>query len=141
MTLYHFTSRKHIPLIRAQGLTKGVIPWNLDKLDRVSMVGGWQWTTINGDFMQEWARPQPHSHLPFRRDEWRITIAIPPIALDRVVPWPLMARKYHPDSESFLNSFPGNHYWRLVSGQIPPAWFVEIVQNPNRESVINPSHN
>lgn len=141
MILYHYTSRHHIPRIQINGLRKGVIPWNMDARGKPGFVAGWQWMTLNGDFNQAWALPQPFSKLPFRRDEYRITVKIPQAALERVVPWPVMAAKYHPDSEEFINSFADHIHWRLVSGIIPPAWFVEVIQNPHPQVPLKPQEN
>lgn len=134
--LYHFTSRHHLPKILSQGITKGAVPWSIDTKGMVGMVAGYQWLTVDPDWQQEWARPSPHSKLTFRRDEYRIGIAIPLGLRERLVTWEQVDAKFHPQSSEYVKTFAGWQYWRLFRGRIPPAWFLSVDQNPVRPDFV-----
>lgn len=132
MILYHYTANLLRPKICAKGLTKGVLPWSMHDGKPAGLVGGWQWLTQNPDYNQAWAQPMPFSNLPFRRDEWRITIDIPAEQIEHLIHWPKMRDKYHPASEVFIDSFKDSQIWYLFGGVIRPSWFVKWDRNPLR---------
>ncbi len=129
-TLYHFTSSHLLPGILTGGLTKGCLPWSMDAQGRVGMKPGFQWLTEVADWGQEWARPSPHSKLPFRRDEIRLTIRFPDRYVGELSPWPAIDRRHRPASADFLNTFADAPRWWLFWGKIPPPWFTAIDRNP-----------
>jgi hypothetical protein len=137
-TLYHFTASHLLPAILEKGLTKGVIPWTMDAQGRVGFVPGWQWLTVDPDWMQSWARPKASSAITVRRDEVRITVAIPPQALDarRLLKWEDLDRLYRPKSNEFIRSHPEWRYWRVFYGPISPKWFLAVERNPTKRDAI-----
>lgn len=131
MILFHYTSAQHLAKIRTQGIHRGVIPWKF--LDgKATFVRGWQWLTINPDWEQSWCDPK-YSQLPYRRDEFRITIAVPKFAYPQVLRWLDFCAKHAPESATELNARPHDpQNWRLFHGPIPATWFVDVQQNPTR---------
>lgn len=136
-TLYHFTAGHLLPAIMQRGLTKGVLPWSMDKLERVGMRAGWQWLTESNAWEQEWARPTPFTKLPFRRDEVRITVRFPDQIPGQLVSWREVDRRCRPDSADFINTFADANKWWLYHGAIPPTWFQAVESTPVQGGLIN----
>lgn len=126
-----------MPMILEKGITKGVLPWSMDAQGRVGFVAGWQWLTVDPDWMQSWARPKAHSAVTARRDEIRVTVSIPSALMPRLMKWEDLARAYQPQSDAFIRSHPEWRYWRVFRGPIPPKWFLAVERNPTpRDAII-----
>lgn len=122
MIYFHFTSAHLADKVRARGLTKGAIPWNLDQHGRPEMRPGFQWLTTNPDFHQPWCML---GNLPFARNAVRLSIEIPRDHLDRVAKWLELCARYRPDCADEINRTGGDtENWRVYRGPIPPAWIV-----------------
>jgi hypothetical protein len=127
LVLYHYTSSHSIAKVRAQGLTKGVLPWNLDKDGNPTFRKGFQWLTTNPNFGQAWCLL---GNLPFSRNAYRITVLVPANAEQHVLSWPELCRRCKPDCAEELNRTGGDvDNWRLFHGSIPPKWFLEVARN------------
>lgn len=127
MILFHFTTGHAIQKIRRQGLTKGVLPWNLDAQGNPTFRRPFQWLTRNGDFAQPWALL---GSLPFARNEYRITVCVPKSHHARVHAWNELVRRCRPDSAEEINSTGGDvENWAVFHGPIPPTWFLEVARN------------
>jgi hypothetical protein len=137
-TFFHFTAGHLMPGILRTGLTKGVLPWSMDKFERVGLKAGWQWLTESSEWSQEWARPSPFSTLPYRRDEVRITIRFPEVIPGQLVSWREVDRRCRPDSADFINTFADAPKWWLYHGVIPPVWFTAIEATPIAGGIITP---
>ncbi len=125
--LYHFTSVHAIDKIRARGLTKGVLPWNLDARGRPTFRSPFQWLTTNPSYAQTWCLL---GSLPFSRNAYRITVCVPINRAEHVISWPELCQACNPDSAEELNRTGGDvQNWRLFAGRIPPAWFIAIDLN------------
>lgn len=134
MTLYHFTTQKHLDGIRKRGLALGIVPWALTEgKDHFSFVPGWQWLTQESDWNQDWDAPFfGTAALPFRRTDVRITVSIPALYDYRAVRWLAWEARMKPPSAEFFDRYRSARFWYLYHGTIPPAWFLAIDQNPNR---------
>ncbi len=139
MKLFHFCPAHALTGIQTHGISKGVLPWNermeLDLRNRKEVlvpgfVPGWQWLTENPDWEQEWARPQPGAM--FRKDEFRLTVVIPPAigGEAQLVRWDAIDAKNAPDSRVYINSFADHRFWWLFRGSIRPAWILATDRNP-----------
>lgn len=124
---YHFTSAHAVEKIRSQGLTRGILPWNLDARGRPTFRKPFQWLTTNPSFSQRWCLL---GELPFSRNAYRITVAVPATQIEHLIAWPELVRACNPDSAEELNRNGGDtENWRLFAGSIPPAWFIAIEPN------------
>lgn len=136
--LYHFTAAHFIQAIKLEGLTKGVLPWNMGTDGRPQLLrnpfgagipgGGFQWLTKNPSFDQPFCL---QGALPFSKNAFRVTVMIPKIALPGLHSWPEMAARCRPDSAFELNT-PAVDWknWFVYHGPIRPCWFLEVMRNP-----------
>ena len=127
--LYHFTSEQLIQKVLRSGLTRGMIPWNIDpKTLEVRVQKGYQWLTQESSYEQPWALL---GSLPVARNRYRITVAIPPPMSSRLAAWADICKLYSPESATGLNSCPGWQDWYVFKGIIPRSWFIAIERNPH----------
>ena len=124
MTLYHFTAERFLPAIRREGLTKGfVLVWD----NPVQLRPGYRWLTVNPEWEQDWA--EGTGRLPYKRNEVRLTVAVPPSKEANVRNWllagPFLSRMY-----DVLSEYGDPHNWRLYEGDIPPSWITAVDHNP-----------
>ena len=127
-TLYHFTSQQLIKAVLAQGLTRGMVPWDIDPQTlEVRCKHNCQWLTAESSYEQPWALL---GSLPFARNRFRITVMIPPPVLPRLMAWPEICRQLCPESAAGLNACPGWADWYVFRGHIPPSWFLTVERNP-----------
>ncbi len=128
LILYHYTSAHVIDKVRARGLTKGALPWNSDALGNPRLRRGFQWLTTSPVFNdQAWCTL---GQLPFAKNAYRVTVAIPSDRLNRVIEWRALCDRYRPESAEYLNATGGDTAcWRLFVGPIPPSWFIEVCRN------------
>jgi hypothetical protein len=134
MILYHFTPQHTLQGIMRTGLRLGVMPWNLTN-GKVGFQPGWQWLTRNHEFGQEWCA-RMNAKLPFRRDDFRITINVPKIAEGRVISWREIARVHSPASVEYIASFPEHPDWYVFRGPIPQPWFLAVDKNPFQRQLL-----
>ena len=126
--LYHFTSEQLIGKVRRQGLTRGMIPWDIDPQTlEVRTQSGYQWLTCEKSYEQPWALL---GNLPHARNRYRITIVIQGTAQQRLAPWTEICKRFSPESAEDLNRCPGWADWFVFKGRIPPQWFLSIERNP-----------
>lgn len=127
MILHHLTAAHNVRGIRAKGLVKGVLPWNLDRNGDCTFRRPFQWLTTNPSFHQQWCLL---GALPFPRNAYRVTVAIPDDRRKRLHPWLELVRRCNPDSAEELNRTGGDvENWWLYYGPIPPNWIIEIARN------------
>ena len=124
MKLYHFTSRHHIQSCREQGLTLGMIPVSIYP---IKLISGYQWLTKNKSFEQAWYK---YSTLPYRREEYRITVVIPKAQMKNVIPWLQYCEDTKLESAADLKAFGDPQNWMLFRGIVLPEWFRKISHNP-----------
>lgn len=125
--LYHFTSNHNIASILKGGISKGVLPWNIDRHGNETFRRGFQWLTTNPSFTQPWCLL---GSLPYSRNAHRITVHIPTGYQQNVLSWPELVRRCKPDCAEELNRTGGDtENWRLFHGRIPPSWFLEVTRN------------
>lgn len=129
-TLYHFCSGPHLLGINKGGIAKGVIPFRMLDNGHPTLLRGYQWLTRDHEWDQSWADAWLNRKLPFRKNEYRLTIDIPHFAMHQVISWPEFAVKFNPPSREFLSSFRGHQHWYLFRGPIPVSWISETVRNP-----------
>lgn len=128
MIAYHFTGTPFLNAIRAQGLTKGALPWNLDREGRPEMRPGFQWLTLDPEWFQLWAAK---GQLPYARNSYRITLEIPPEKERRAFRWTELVRRCNPDCAEEIQRNAGDvSKWIVYAGVIPPQWFLAIERNP-----------
>lgn len=125
MKLYHFTSRHHIQSCLEQGLTLGLIPVSVIP---PKFIRGYQWLTKNKSFEQAWCE---YSTLPYRREEYRITVVIPKNQIKNVIPWLQYCEETKIESAAYLNAFGDPHNWMLFRGIVFPEWFKKTHHNPH----------
>lgn len=128
-TFYHFTSTQHLAGVRQGGLAKGAIPFRMLPDGKITFMRGYQWLTLDGNWDQSWANPKL-SPLPYRKNEYRLTIQIPNFAMKNLVSWLDYSQKVNPPSVTFLQSFRGHRHWWLFQGIIPFLWVVAVDHNP-----------
>ncbi len=127
LLLYHFTGAPFIAQIQREGLTKGVLPWNLNKYGKPTFKTPFQWLTTNADYSQPWCLL---GSLPFARNAHRITVLIPPNQMQHVLKWSELVRRCQPDCAGEINATGGDvENWRVFHGRIPPSWFLSIDAN------------
>lgn len=131
MRLYHYTSEEHLKLILKQGITRCVIPWAIVN-HKTKFATGMQWLTESDSWDQDWARPKLGSRLPYRKNEYRITISIPHTSAgtDALVRWDQFCRKYTFEGAQFCSFGNETRHWWLFRGQIKPGAFIAIDRNP-----------
>lgn len=127
MILYHFTPAHTLQGIMNKGLRLGVVPWNQVN-GKIGFQRGFQWLTTNHEFGQEWC-VKMDARLPFRRDEFRITINVPKLAEKGLVSWRQLANSNNPQSREYIESFPEHRDWWLFRGPIPQPWFLAVDKN------------
>lgn len=128
MKLYHFTSKHHIQGCTQEGLRLGIIPISINP---PKLIPGFQWLTKNKSFEQMWCDPK-YSSLPYRRDEYRITIKIPRIQRKNLIAWLYYFEQKLKNTEAkHLNDFGDPYNWYLFKGIVTPKWFKIINHNPN----------
>lgn len=128
MIAYHFTAAQHFAKIQREGIHRGNLPWRIVE-GKPTFLRGWQWLTQSPDWNQAWDGPTI-SNLPYRRTEYRITVAFPSFAMNRVHGWPKLCAHHGPQSAEYLNSFADHRHWLLFHGPIPAQWFIAIDRNP-----------
>lgn len=129
MILYHFTAQAFLERIQAQGLTRGMVPWSIDrKTGDVICRRNLQWLTTNKEWSQEWMK---RGSVPFSRNSVRISIFIPRYAENFVIDWKPLCERYALESAGDLNEGADYENWRLFAGAIPPDWIVAIDRNPS----------
>lgn len=125
--LYHFTAGVFIDKIRHDGLTKGVLPWNLNRQGRPTFKSPFQWLTTNPDWAQTWCLL---GSLPFARNAHRITVHVPEPQRQHLLKWTELCQRCQPDSASEINLAGGDHEnWWLFHGRIPASWFLAVDVN------------
>jgi len=132
MKLYHFCSRHHIEQIKKQGLTLGRIPIPDITLQQVNgFVKPCQWLTENPDFIQSW---EQYSSLPYRRNDYRITIKIPKGHRDKLHRWEGICESTArlKRAAMILNMFGDPENWWCYMARVKPNWFREIKSHPKR---------
>lgn len=85
MTFYHFTAKRFLESILAEGLTKGRM---VKSMDPVSFLPNKQWLTVNPSFDQDWAVGT--GTLPYKRNEVRLSIEIHSNDMINCRPWTQM---------------------------------------------------
>ena len=137
MKLYHFCSKKHINSIQSEGLTRGTIPLFDENSQPVSLIKGFQWLTSNPAWHQEW---DSESHLPYARNDYRITVAIPKSHRPKLAKWDAIesGAEELQRSQEILNSFGDPENWYVYAGRIKPGWFRGIDPHPDRQLNENP---
>jgi hypothetical protein len=143
--LHHFAPQHAIEGIRARGLIKGAMPWNLDKHGNPTMTThhsgnpkikgpGYQWLTVNGSWDQSWAFL---GNLPYPKNAYRITVLIPEKAALRFLHhWKALCDRGRPDCAPFINT-KGVDWtnWFVFYGPIPPTWFLEVQRNMGQQII------
>ena len=130
MKLYHFCPAHFLPAIRKEGLTKGMIP--VFKENTAEIVPGFQWLTLNKSFDQSWEK---NGSLPYRRNEYRITVKIPKKD-NNLIPW--LALCNHTELRPYiepLNECGTPENWFVYQGRIRPGMFRGIDLNPDLKEV------
>ena len=118
MTLYHFTSPKHIHGVLRDGLSMGRVLISMDPLRACS---GYQWLTTNPDWEQSW---NTMTNLDYDRTAYRLTISIPRIARSKLIKWvPHGKRMVEPHAWRALNSDGTPENWVLFKGVVRRQWF------------------
>lgn len=127
MILHHLTAAHCVRGIQKNGLTRGALPWSIDRDGNVYLRRGFQWLTANPSFHQQWCFL---GALPFPKNAARITVAIPAQHLPRLIRWLDLVKRHNPDSAEELNRTGGDvENWYLYAGRIPPAWIIETARN------------
>lgn len=131
MKLYHFCREKDFRGIRAQGITKGVIP-TVQRMEKHTkrkyspvLIKGWQWLTLNGERdQQSWA-----TRVLFKDDrtEYRITLEIPERELGSLYDREKLLTVY-PEVGPLFDGWAGSESWRVFHGAIPKYWIKAIDQ-------------
>lgn len=136
MKLYHFCSRHHLEGIKTDGLTLGIIPLSIDP---PLLAKGFQWITSNPDFDQSWCK---YSTLPYRRNEWRITVKIPKSHAGKKYRWLPLSNELakHFPNIRILNLYGDPKNWFVFEGTIKPSWFRKIDANPESENLKTDIH-
>ncbi len=127
MILHHFAPSHALNSIRRHGLTRGALPWNRDPNGTPVMRYGFQWLTSNPDFAQPFALM---GSLPFPKNAWRITVAIPPGKEKQLFKWSELCRRCRPDCEAEVNT-PAVDWqnWWVFLGPLKPETFIEVSRN------------
>ena len=132
MKLYHFTSRHHIGRCLKEGLTIGAIPVSMNPPE---FYNGYQWLTKNKSFHQSWC-DNPYSSLPYKRNDFRITIKIPRLEIKRKrLMNCLWFCKNTPDERirvaaEVLNMFGDPENWYVFHGIVRPEWMKKVSARP-----------
>ncbi len=145
--MYHFTSHEFYPRIEREGLSKGGVPTALvpdgQGGTKVRMMKGVQWLTIDPEFdTQTWATLSTGIvGSMIRKNDWRITIDIPNLALFRLYTWQEFAARHRLPYADACNNHPmlgkrQTQFWRVYGGHIPTGWFVEMLQNPTLRNLV-----
>ena len=141
MKLYHFTSRIHLPYIMREGITKGRIPWMIDKrTGRVGLLRGnprdpddvYQWLTESDDWNQDWDLGTCPPLPPYTRTYTRIAVDFSGMELRRLFRLSDFLKVNQPESAPFLTSFASSRHWYLYHGRIFPRQFIGFDQDPTR---------
>lgn len=132
MELFHFTGRGFLRGILAEGLKLGSIPVMMKNKDSVHLLTGYQWLTKNGDFLQHW---ESKSTLPYRRNDYRLSIEIPPYAYTQLMRWQVYAEKqsWLHNTAEVLNSFGDPENWFVFKGIVLPEWIKSVTANKGVE--------
>jgi hypothetical protein len=134
MTLYHFTSLKHIRGCLAEGLTKGHVPTQLEPPELAS---GWQWLTTDESFQQSW---NTMTNLDYDRTAYRITITLPYYAAGKVYRWEKKGPKLCKRSTYETLSSQGDpENWRLFKGTLHPQWMVDVTAKEGHPAIEIPT--
>lgn len=128
-TFYHFTSSMHLLGVKKSGIEKGAIPFRMLDDGRITFMRGYQWLTLDGEWDQSWATPEL-SNLPYRKNEYRLTVQVPNFAMRNLVSWSEYSQKVNPPSALYIQSFRGYRHWWLYNGIIPFIWVVAVDHNP-----------
>jgi hypothetical protein len=132
MILFHFTALHFIEKIKREGLTKGAMPWNLDKDGNPTLERPYQWLTRNSSFDQQWCLL---GNLEYSRNAYRIAIQLPDRPRDFtktpfLFKWEELCRRCRPDCMEEVNKTGGDvDNWFVFRGRIPPHWFIEVKRN------------
>ena len=126
VTLYHFTSPKHVIGCRLTGLKYGMLPVNDQP---VKMLKGYQWLTENCDKAQSW---NEGSSLPYDRTAFRLTVEIPKHGRSQLIKWVPWGRKLTRIAD-VLEEYGDPENWWLYRGRIPPTWITEAVDMRTQE--------
>lgn len=127
--LHHFTSEQHLAKIKQGGIALGAIPFRLLPTGKVTFMRGLQWLTTDPEWEQSWAAPEL-SLLPYRKNEYRLTIEFPIFAMSNLIHWMEYRDTVRPPSAGYLNGFRGYPHWWLYEGTIPFAWVSQTTRNP-----------
>jgi len=110
----------------------GIIPVSIDPTE---VIHGYQWLTKNKSFDQFWC-DNPYSKLPYKRNDFRITIKIPKseVKRKRLMNW-LWFCKNSPYSKircagEILNSFGDPENWYIYHGIVLKEWFIKVSKRP-----------
>ena len=131
MELYHFCREKDFRGIRAQGITKGVIP-TVQRMEKHTkrkyspvLIKGWQWLTMNGERdQQSWATKELFKD---DRTEYRITLEIPERELESLYDRARLLTVF-PEVGPLFDGWAGSESWRVFRGAIPKYWIKAIDQ-------------
>ena len=131
MKLYHFCREKDFRGIRAQGITKGVIP-TVQRMEKHTkrkyspvLIRGWQWLTLNGNHEQQsWATRELFKD---DRTEFRFTLEIPEAELGSLYDKEKLLSVY-PEIGPLFDGWKGSEDWRVFRGTIPKYWIKAIEQ-------------
>lgn len=136
--LYHFCPAHAVEKIKREGITRGRLPWNLDKQGNPTFLThisgdprvkgpGFQWLTQNPSFDQPFCLL---GTLPFPKNAFRVTVVIPRELVARLSYWPDMCKRANPDCRDAINN-PAVDWqnWFVFYGRIGPVAFLEITRN------------
>lgn len=119
MKLYHFTSKHHIDGCIREGLTMGAVPISINP---PLLIDGFQWLTRNKSPEQSWCAER--ILVPYRRDEFRITLKIPKgERKENLIPWLDFCKEYRMPLAKDLNGLGDPENWYLFRGRVSPGWF------------------
>lgn len=152
--LYHFTAAHSLPGILAQGLWKGILPWQRDsngvpccirhknetrmnraQLDRLDAMeaerakrGQLYWRPGFQWLTTNGDFAQPFclkGELPYPKNAYRLTILVPDNAIQRLYKWGEMVMRGRPDCAEEINANVDWQNWSVFYGPIPPSWIIE----------------
>jgi hypothetical protein len=129
MKVYHFTNKKMLESILANGLTKGTIP--VLESNKAILVGPFQWLTSNKEFdQQSWAK---QILLPYSRTEVRVQITVPKHHRGKLIRARWGGKYDLPNNIAdalykLTKDWEGSEDWFVFNGIIPPGWIREITE-------------
>lgn len=125
MKLYHFTADLLLESIKAEGLTRGSFPLQIN--GDLKLLPDCQWLTRNKTFDQLWHDPE-FTQLKYDRRENRIAIKIPKNEYENLWNWEQVKIGF---GHLFLRDFDYHddcQNWYIFLGRIKPGWFRGITR-------------